>query len=129
MARCDQGYLCDVCGEEVDNIRESDLYLRFVTGQITSQALLASPERHLQCNPVVAQFITDAQFDTPTASGAFCKTQLDAAYVAEQEDLMTRGWQRLQDLYQVSAETPLTEYPLPEFQRTPPGGDGHQAAG
>ena len=29
MARCDQGYLCDVCGDEVENIRESDLYLRF----------------------------------------------------------------------------------------------------
>ncbi len=36
MARCDHGYLCDVCGEEVDSIRDSDLYLRFVTGVASS---------------------------------------------------------------------------------------------
>ena len=28
MARCDQGYLCDVCGQDVEAITESDLYLR-----------------------------------------------------------------------------------------------------
>lgn len=43
MARCDQGYLCDVCGEEVESIRESDLYLRFVTGELSSNELLARP--------------------------------------------------------------------------------------
>ncbi|MCR9197452.1 MAG: hypothetical protein NXI04_02300 [Planctomycetaceae bacterium] len=118
MAKCDQGYLCDVCGEEVDNISESDLYLRFVTGQITSQALLASPERHLKCNPIVAQFIVAEQFETPTADGPFAKSEMDPPYVAEQEDLMTRGWQRLQELYEISDQTPLTDYPLPEFRRS-----------
>ena len=34
MAPCDQGYLCDVCGDEVEEIFESDLYLRFVIGEI-----------------------------------------------------------------------------------------------
>ena len=43
MARCDQGYLCDVCGEEVESIRESDLYLRFVTGELSSNELLGAP--------------------------------------------------------------------------------------
>ena len=43
MARCDQGYLCEVCGEEVESIRESDLYLRFVTGELSSNELLAAP--------------------------------------------------------------------------------------
>src|SRR5262249_26300165 len=28
MARCEQGYRCDVCGQEVEAINESDLYLR-----------------------------------------------------------------------------------------------------
>jgi len=129
MAGCDQGYLCDVCGDEVKDIRESGLYLRFVPGQITSQQLLASPERHLHCNPVMAQFITAAEFDTPTVSGAFCKSQLDADYVAEQEDLRTRGWRRLQELYEISAETPLTDYPLPEFRRSPSVGGSPQSAG
>ena len=116
MAKCDQGYLCEVCGEEVENIRESDLYLRFVTGQIDSQKLLGSPERHLLCNPVVAQFIVADGFKPVVAEGAFNKAELDAAYVAAQEELMTRGWHRLQELYEISAVTPLADYPLPEFR-------------
>lgn len=121
MAKCDQGYLCDICGEEVENISESDLYLRFVTGQITSQALLASPERHLLCNPVVAQFIVGEGFPTPTASGAFAKGEMDDEYVACQERLMTRGWSRLNELLEISQATQLSDYPLPEFRRTEQG--------
>ena len=44
MARCEQGYLCDVCGDEVHDITESDLYLRFVTGAIDSTALLSASD-------------------------------------------------------------------------------------
>ena len=32
MARCDQGYLCEVCGGDVEAITDSDLYLRYVLG-------------------------------------------------------------------------------------------------
>ncbi len=116
MAKCDQGYLCEVCGEEVENIRESDLYLRFVTGQIDSQQLLGSPERHLLCNPVVAQFIVDEGFKSIVVDGPFNKAELDADYVAEQELLLTKGWRRLQELFEISATTPLADYPLPEFR-------------
>lgn len=115
MAKCDQGYLCDVCGEEVKDIRESDLYLRFVTGQIDSQQLLGSPERHLRCNPVVAQFIDAEQFAPVIVDGPFARTELDADYVQQQEQLMTRGWQRLQELYEISETLPVCDYPLPEF--------------
>ena len=115
MARCDQGYLCDVCGEEVKQITKSDLYLRFVTGQIDSQALLSSPERHILCNPIVAQFIVDDRFDAVTVDGPFCKTQLDPNQVAQQEKLMTRGWQRLQQLRKTAQTLPVHRYPLPEF--------------
>ena len=115
MAKCDQGYLCEVCGEEVDNIRVSDLYLRYVTGQIDAQQLLGSPERHLRCNPVVAQFIVDAAFDLVVVEGPFNKTELDADYVAQQELLMTRGWKRLQELYDISETVPVSDYPLSEF--------------
>jgi hypothetical protein len=117
MAKCDQGYLCEVCGEEVDNIRVSDLYLRFVTGQIDAQQLLGSPERHLRCNPVVAQFIVADEFEPIVVEGPFNKTELDPAYVAEQEELMTRGWKRLQELYDISETVPVSDYPLPEFRR------------
>ena len=116
MAKCDQGYLCEICGEEVQNIRESDLYLRFVTGQLDSQELLASPERHLSCNPVVAQFITDKTFEQVVVDGPFAKANMDAAWVAEQEELMTRGWLRLQELAEIADQTALNDYPLPEFR-------------
>ncbi len=116
MAKCDQGYLCDVCGEEVEDIRVSDLYLRFVTGQIDSQKLLGSAERHLLCNPVVAQFIVDEAFTAVTVDGAFSKTALDSEYVNAQEQLLTRGWKRLQELFEISQTLPVSEYPLQEFR-------------
>lgn len=116
MAKCDQGYLCDVCGEEVEDIRESDLYLRFVTGQIDSQKLLGSPERHLRCNPVVAQFIVDPAFAAISVDGPFSKSELDNEYVQSQETLLTRGWARLQELFEISETTPLSDYPLNEFR-------------
>ena len=34
MARCEQGYLCDVCGQDVGEITESDLYLRYLLGEV-----------------------------------------------------------------------------------------------
>lgn len=114
MARCDQGYLCDVCDEEVEHIGQSDLYLRFVTGQISSQELLSSPERHLQCNPVVAQFIVDPQFPEVPVEGPFSKNELDAKQVQQQEELMTRGWRRLIELETIAKTLPVHLYPLPE---------------
>ncbi len=119
MAKCDQGYLCDVCGEEVEDIRESDLYLRFVTGQLDSQKLLGSAERHLLCNPVVAQFIVDDSFSAVTVDGPFSKAELDPDYVAAQETLLTRGWRRLQELFEISETLPVSDYPLDEFRRMP----------
>ena len=32
MAKCEEGYLCEVCGQDVAEITESDLYLRYVIG-------------------------------------------------------------------------------------------------
>jgi len=116
MAPCDQGYLCDVCGEEVTSIRESDLYLRFVTGQIKSRELLKAPERHLRCNPVAAQFINAPQFSSIRAEGPFSRDELDQEFVACQVDLHTRGWNRLQELAEIAQATPIAEYPLPEFR-------------
>ena len=118
MAKCDQGYLCEICGEEVENIRESDLYLRYVTGQIDSRKLLGSPERHIRCNPVVAQFIVADGFEPVLVEGPFSKVELDGDYVSAQESLMTRGWKRLQELYEISETLPVSDYPLAEFVKT-----------
>jgi hypothetical protein len=112
MARCEQGYLCDVCGDEVHDITESDLYLRFVTGAIDSTALLSTPERHIRCNRIDAQFIVDPAFEPVVVEGPFAKQNLDATDVRRREELLTRGWRRLQELQQLAI--PVSEYPLPE---------------
>ncbi len=113
MALCDQGYLCDVCGEEVEDLTESDLYLRYVLGEVSPERLHLERERHLRCNPVVAQFIVDAGFEPVAFDGAFAKTNLDAEYVAQEEARVTRGWRRLQEIRALGL-TVIQEYPLPE---------------
>lgn len=118
MAPCDQGYLCDVCGEEVASIRDSDLYLRYVTGQIPSRELLTAQERHLMCNPVAAQFIDAPAFQSVAVEGPFCRSELDEDFVQQQVELMTRGWHRLQELAETAQTISIADYPLPEFQRT-----------
>lgn len=116
MARCEQGYLCEVCGEEVEEITESDLYLRYVVGEIDSQALLATPERHIRCNPVQAQFIVDPEFEPVAVEGPFDKRNLDPQDVRRREALISRGWRRLQEV--PGMNIPISEYPLDEVKQT-----------
>jgi hypothetical protein len=108
--RCETGYLCEVCGEDVPNISVSDLYLRFVIGEITALQLASSPERHIRCNPVLAQFIVDPAFDPVAVEGPFSKAMLDPGDVRQREELVTRGWRRLQELMKL--RIPISEYPL-----------------
>jgi hypothetical protein len=112
MAKCDEGYLCEVCGEDVASLVDSDLYLRYVIGMIDPEVLHTSKERHLRCNPALAQFIVDEKFDPVIAEGHFDKRDLDPQFVSEREQLVTRGWRRLREL--VSLDLPIIEYPLPE---------------
>lgn len=115
MAKCEEGYLCDVCGGDVESITDSDLYLRFVIGQIDPETLHTTRERHLRCNPTLAQFIVDEAFPPVVVAGPFDKRLLDADYVRRQEVLVTRGWRRLGE---VACQAGLTilEYPLPEVR-------------
>ncbi len=39
MAKCEEGYLCDVCGEDVAELADSDLYLRYVIGMVDPETL------------------------------------------------------------------------------------------
>jgi hypothetical protein len=112
MARCETGYLCDVCGREVEEITESDLYLRYVLGEVPPEELPRGRERHIRCNPATAQFIVDPAFPPVVCEGAFAKAQLDPAFVAEEEARVTRAWRRLQEL--PGSGLPITAYPLPE---------------
>ena len=112
MAKCDQGYLCEVCAKEVAHLTESDLYLRYVVGMLDPEVLHTTPERHLRCNPALAQYIVHDDFPPILLDGPFDKRTLDPTYVAQQETLITRGWLRLQELS--SGQTPIIQYPLPE---------------
>lgn len=116
MAKCETGYLCEVCGADVADIADSDLYLRYVIGEIESRELMASPERHLRCNPTLAQFIVDPAFAPIDVEGPFAKRELSPDDVARREQLVTRGWRRLQELQQMPQRPAISEYPLPEFR-------------
>ncbi|MFN6108119.1 MAG: hypothetical protein ACK5EA_27170 [Planctomycetaceae bacterium] len=111
MARCDRGYLCEVCGEPVPELTDSDLYLRFVLGELDSRLLLAAPERHLRCNPVQAQFIVDSTFEPVAVDGPFDKRHQDRAEVARREARVTAAFRRLREL--PGSGLPLSAYPLP----------------
>jgi hypothetical protein len=117
MARCDQGYLCRICGEEVENITDSELYLRYVIGEIDPEVLHTTPECHLLCAPALAQFIRDPRFETIAYDDPlFGLASLDESYVETRSNLVSRGYARLWEIRQ-ERRKPLTvvEYPLPEF--------------
>ena len=114
MAKCEEGYLCDVCGGDVEEITDSDLYLRFVIGLLDPETLHTTRERHVRCNPVLAQFIVDAEFEPVFVEGDFDKRLLDAAYVRERESLVSRGYRRLREVSHL--ELPIIDYPLPEVR-------------
>jgi len=115
VARCEEGYLCDVCGGDVENIWDSDLYLRYVIGQVDPETLHTTRERHIRCNPTRAQFIVDPDFEPVVIEDLFDKRQLDPVYVREQELLFTRGWRRLKELAHLEGVS-LLDYPLPEVR-------------
>jgi hypothetical protein len=112
MALCEEGYLCEVCGEEVENLTDSDLYLRYVLGDVDPELLHRLKERHIRCNPSLAQFIVASGFPPLEMTGAFSKSELDLEFVAREEARVTRGYLRLQQLPGLGL--PITEYPLPE---------------
>jgi hypothetical protein len=114
MARCEQGYLCDVCGLDVAEMTDSDLYLRFILGEVPPEQLHLMPERHIRCNPATAQYIVDSAFEPQSCQGMFAKEHLDPFHVMEQEIKVTRAWKRLQELPGLGL--PIVEYPLPEVR-------------
>ena len=116
MAKCDEGYLCSVCGEDVENVLVSDLYLRFVIGMLDPELLHATPERHIRCNPVLAQFIVAEDFDPVVVTNEFSKQHLDSEYVREREELVTRGWHRLKEIRNFQ-DVSILEFPLPEVRQ------------
>ena len=121
MAKCDEGYLCEVCGQDVAAVVDSDLYLRYILGELPLERLHLSPERHIRCNPALAQYIVAPGFALVSCPGAFAKAELDPQYVIEEELRVTRGWNRLQAVPTLGLT--IAEYPLaitPEPESTSP---------
>jgi hypothetical protein len=114
MAKCEQGYLCDVCGGDVEELVDSDLYLRFVIGMVDPETLHTTRERHIRCNPTLAQFIVDPAFEPVQVEGSFDKRLLDPAAVRQRELLITRGYRRLREV--AGLGIPIVDYPLPEVR-------------
>jgi hypothetical protein len=101
-----------VCGQDVEAITESDLYLRYVLGEVPIFRLHQIPERHVRCNPALAQYVVDPNFEPIACVGAFDKRLFDAEYVAAEEARVTRGWRRLQAIPTLGVA--IDEYPLSE---------------
>jgi hypothetical protein len=110
LARCDEGYRCEVCGSDVASITDSDLYLRYVLGEVPLEKLHLLPERHIRCNPAVAQYVVDAGFEVVVCDGAFAKSQFDSNFVHAEEERITNGWRRLQAIPTLGLS--VAEYPL-----------------
>ena len=112
MAKCEEGYLCEICGAEVEDLTQSDLYLRYVIGMVDPETLHTHPERHILCNPLLAQFIVDDGFEPVVCDDpAFDKRRLPAPVRSRQEQIFTLAWRRLQEVRGLGLA--VDEYPLP----------------
>lgn len=112
--KCDEGYRCDVCGDDVTSIVDSDLYLRYVIGELDPETLHTSAERHIRCNPVLAQFIDDPRLGAIVVEGPMAIADLDPEFVSRRRDVVTRGYRRLHEIAASTGDRDITMYPLPE---------------
>jgi len=88
-----------------------------VIGLLDPELLHAQPEKHIGCNPALAQFIVDDKFTSIEVDEDFAKHNLDPDFVAQREVLVTRGWHRLKEL-KALGEVSILEFPLPEVIET-----------
>ena len=98
----------------MEAITDSDLYLRYIMGEVPPLALPKMRERHILCNAATAQFIIDPAFGPVKCEGAFAKETLDPGYVSEEEVRVSGAWRRLQEIPTLGI--PILDYPLPEVR-------------
>jgi hypothetical protein len=114
MAKCDEGYLCEICNQPVEKISESALYLQYVIGWVDPETLHTRRECHLRCQPSLAQFIEHKDFEPIELEGDFDRRLMAIEFVQARVELVTRGFQRLRELQSARKGLSLAEYPLPE---------------
>ncbi len=110
MARCDEGYRCEVCGRDVERITDSDLYLRYILGEVSLDQLHRSLERHIACNPALAQWIADESFPSITLDGPFDRRLFPAEFRMEEVRRITEAWRRLQAIPTLGLS--IVDYPI-----------------
>lgn len=110
MAKCDEGYRCDICQQDVEIILDSDLYLRFILGEVKLEQLHLQRERHIRCNPSLAQYIVDSAFTPIACDGPFSKSEMDVEFQQAEELRVTTAWRRLQSIPTLGLS--IAEYPL-----------------
>ncbi len=114
MAKCDEGYLCEVCGQPVQGLTTSALYLQYVIGWVDPETLHTRRECHIRCQPSLAQFIDDERFSAVLMDGDFDRRQLDQRFATDRAELVSRGYRRLHELQKKRTSPTVQEYPLPE---------------
>ena len=111
MASCERGYLCAVCGQDVEEITDSVLYLRYVMGEVPWDHLNRAP-RHIF---VATRHSLNSSWTTRSSpcscDGTFAKEQLDPEFVKTEEERVTLAYRRLREL--AATNLPIAEYPLP----------------
>ena len=112
MAKCDEGYLCDVCGQDVAELTDSDLYLRYIVGMLDPEVLHTTPERHIRCNPRSPSTSSPTTSSRSSSKARSTSARSTRATSREREALLTRGWRRLNEVVRLGV--PIIEYPLPE---------------
>jgi hypothetical protein len=110
MAGCERGYLCTVCGQDVEEITDSALYIRYVMGDVAWDQLNSAPETHLRCDKTLAQFIVDSSFESVICDGMFAKEQLDPDFVKSEEERVTTAYRRLRAV--AGTNLAIADYPL-----------------
>ncbi|MCA9192087.1 MAG: hypothetical protein KDB03_10000 [Planctomycetales bacterium] len=119
MAKCDEGYICQICGEDVSRISDSVLYLQYVVGWISVEVLHSHPESHIRCQPSLAQFIETSEFSPPVViDGAFDRRQLDPQFAAARTLLLTQGFLRLLEIERHRPQLTVPEYPLESIRNS-----------
>ncbi|MCS7271103.1 MAG: hypothetical protein NZ703_08455, partial [Gemmataceae bacterium] len=106
MTRCEQGYVCAVCGQEVEDLSQSALYLQLLLGEVPPEELLRHPECHIRCLPAVAQYIVDPLFPPVVCKGAFAKEHLDPDFVRSEQERITAAWRQLYQYAQAGGSVP-----------------------
>ena len=98
MARCERGYVCVVCGLEVEELAQSALSLRYLLGDVTAEELHRVPECHLACDVALSQYIVEPNFPPVVCGGLLDRRTLDAEFVRGEVERVTRAWQQLQQI-------------------------------